>query len=247
MRDLAGKVALVTGAGSGIGRAIALEFSSWGTMVAANDVDGERASDVVREINSRGGRAFACQGDVSERSSVDQMVARVSEELGALDILVNNAGFGHYTPFQSISEANWDRMIGVHLKGTFNVIQACLPHLKARQNARIINMASVAGLTGTPAHCHYSAAKAGIIGLTKALARELAAHKITVNAVAPGLIETPFMGLVEPKLVDVYLERTPLKRVGKPEEVAWVCLFLASERSEFVTGQVVSPNGGFVI
>lgn len=245
--DLSNKVAFVTGAGSGIGKAIALEFAKRGAAVALNDIKGDSLSALAREIERLGRGALACPGDVSVRAEIDKAVQAIREKFLRLDIVVNNAGFGHYAPFENLTESDWDRMLNVHLKGCFNVIQAALPTLKASKAPRIINMASVAGLTGTPTHCHYSAAKGGIIGLTKALAKELAQYGITVNAVAPGLVKTPFADLVAPALVDVYLQRTPLKRLGEPEDVTGICAFLASEEASFFTGQVISPNGGFVI
>lgn len=247
MKDLDGKAALVTGAGSGIGQAIAKDLAAAGVHVAVNDLSREGCERAASLITSQGGTAISVPGDVSDRAAVKKFVASAVEGLGKLDIVVNNAGIGHYVPFAELKEQDWDRMIAVHLKGTFNVIQEALPHLKSSTGGRIINMASVAGMTGTPTHCHYSAAKGGIIGLTKALAKEFAADGITVNALAPGLVDTPFADLVSQKLIDVYLERTPLKRMGTPEEVAWVSLFLASARSSFITGQVISPNGGFLI
>jgi 3-oxoacyl-[acyl-carrier protein] reductase len=244
--ELESLTALVTGAGSGIGRAIAVEFARSGARVFVNDVRSGAADDTIEIIAREGGRASAAIADVTSRPQVDEMVSAVTSS-GILHILVNNAGFGQYKPFEQLTEGDWDRMLSVHLKGAFNCTQSALPALKASGRGRIINIASVAGLTGTPTHCHYSAAKSGLIGLTKALAREVAASGITANAVAPGLTDTPFVAAVKPELQQAVLNRTPLNRMGKAEEAAWLCCFLASEKAAFITGQVISPNGGFLM
>ncbi len=245
--ELTGHIALVTGAGSGIGKAAAIELARSGARVAASDVNSTSVSSVVEEIKGVGGDAFCCTADVSVRSQVDKMIEAVTEALGKVDILVNNAGFGQYKPFETLTETDWDRMMAVHLKGAFNCAQAVLEQMKTAQWGRIVNMASVAGMTGTPTHCHYSAAKAGLIGFTKALARELAPHNITVNAVAPGLTDTPFIKAVKPELQQAVIDRTPMRRPASPQEVAWACCFLASDKAAYITGQVISPNGGFLM
>lgn len=244
--ELKGLAALVTGAGSGIGRAIAVELARGGARVLVNDMQPDAARDTIEVIHREGGEATSAIADVASRRYVDEMIG-VATATGPLHILINNAGFGQYKPFEQLTEDDWDRMLAVHLKGAFNCTQAALPSLKTSGRGRIINIASVAGLTGTPTHCHYSAAKGALIGLTKALAREVAAHGITVNAVAPGLTDTPFVKAVKPELQQVVLDRTPLRRMGKPEESAWLCAFLASDKAAFITGQIISPNGGFLM
>ena len=242
-----GDTVLVTGAGSGIGRAIALELARQGLAVGVNDSNSEAAESVCEEILRDSGRALSLPGDVSVGSDVAEMVARIAGAWVKLDILVNNAGFGQYAPFDEITEAQWDRMVAVHLKGAFNCIQAVLPPMKERGYGRIVLMSSVAGMTGTPSHAHYSMVKGGLIGLAKALAKEVARHGITVNALAPGMIETPFLNATTEELKDMYRSRTPLGRVGVPEDVAQVCSFLVSEGADYITGQVISPNGGYLI
>lgn len=244
--ELKDSVALVTGAGSGIGSAIALDLARAGARVLVNDLAVDSAEETVEAIKRNGGRATAAIADVSSRRSVKEMFDTIIAN-GPLQILINNAGFGQYKPFEELSENDWDRMLAVHVKGAFNCTQACLAKLKESGRGRIINIASVAGLTGTPTHCHYSAAKGALIGLTKALARELAVHGITVNAVAPGLTDTPFIKAVRPELRQAVLDRTALKRMGRAEETAWLCSFLASGKASFITGQVISPNGGFLM
>jgi 3-oxoacyl-[acyl-carrier protein] reductase len=242
-----GEAVLVTGAGSGIGRAIALELARQGLAVGVNDAIAEAAASVCEEILGDGGRALPLPADVSVAADVGRMAARATAEWGVLDVLVNNAGFGQYAPFEEISEAQWDRMVAVHLKGAFNCIQAVLPGMKKRAYGRIVLMSSVAGMTGTPSHAHYSMVKAGLIGLAKALAKEVARDGITVNALAPGMIETPFLSATTEEIKDMYRSRTPLGRVGLPEDVAGVCSFLVSEGADYITGQVISPNGGYLI
>ena len=175
------------------------------------------------------------------------MLTRVTDAWSSLDVLVNNAGFGQYAPFEAITEAQCDRMIAVHLKGAFNCVQAVLPGMKRSGFGRIVLMSSVAGMTGTPSHAHYSMVKGGLIGLAKALAKEVARDGITVNALAPGMIETPFLNATTEELKEMYRARTPLGRVGTPEDVAQVCAFLVSAGADYITGQVISPNGGYLI
>jgi 2-hydroxycyclohexanecarboxyl-CoA dehydrogenase len=239
-----GKVAVVTGGASGIGRAIARRLARDGAAVAIVDVDAAAGERVAAEV---GTRALAVPADVVDTSAVARAVERVRAALGPVGVLVNAAGIASFVPFADMTEAAWDRMIAVHLKGTYNCIRAVLPDMLAAGAGRIVNIASVAGLNGGGAGLsHYAAAKAGIIGLTKTLGVELAPHGITTNAIAPGLIDTPLLdrsGMPQ-EVRQLVVGRTPVGRIGTSEDIAAACAYLASDEASFVTGQVVSPNGG---
>jgi NAD(P)-dependent dehydrogenase (short-subunit alcohol dehydrogenase family) len=245
---LEGKVALVTGAGSGIGRAIAVKFATEGAAVAVGDINEETAAATAEKVRSAGVAGLSVKADVSSSKETQNMVARAVAELGRIDILVNNAGVGDYKPFLEITEEAWDRLLSIHLKGAFNCTKAVLGDMLARRSGCIVNISSLAGTTGTPFHVHYSAAKAGIIGLTKALAKEIARHGIRVNAVAPGWIDTPLGHQAE----DFFARLTSRNRIvnpplgvsGTPEDIAAACTYLASDEAGYVTGPVLSPNGG---
>jgi NAD(P)-dependent dehydrogenase (short-subunit alcohol dehydrogenase family) len=239
----------VTGAGSGIGEAIAVDLAARGADVAVLEIDPAKARAVADRVAAHGVTGVPVAVDVASFEAVHAAFGEVFEALGRVDVLVNNAGVADYTPFWELTEQAWDRMIGVHLKGTFNCTSAVIPGMRERRYGRIINMASVAGLTGTPTHAHYSAAKGGLIGLTKALAKEVGDCGITVNAIAPGFIDTAITqspGFPK-ELVEAALERIPVKGGGTVEDVAYVTAFLAAEQARFITGQVISPNGGYVI
>jgi NAD(P)-dependent dehydrogenase (short-subunit alcohol dehydrogenase family) len=239
-----GKVAVVTGGASGIRRAIALRLARDGAAVGVLDVDGAAAERVTAEF---GGRALAVVADVADARAVAAAVERVRGTLGPVCVLVSAAGIASFVPFADMTETAWDRMIAVHLKGTYNCIRAVLPDMLAAGAGRIVNIASVAGLNGGgPGLSHYAAAKSGIIGLTKTLGLELAPHGITTNAIAPGLIDTPLLdrsGMPE-RVRQLIVDRTPVGRIGKPDDIAAACAYLVSDEASFVTGQVVSPNGG---
>jgi len=198
-------------------------------------------------VRGLGVRGAAVEIDVSSADRVGAGIERVRKELGPIAILVNVAGIGEFVPLMQMTEAQWDRMLGVHLKGTFNTTRACVPDMIAAGWGRIVNVASVAGLNGGgPGLSHYAAAKAGIIGFTRAIAQELGPMGITVNAVAPGLIDTPMIRTAgaPDSLYDAVVKRTPVRRLGQPEDIAVAAAFLTSDDAGFTTGQVLSPNGG---
>jgi NAD(P)-dependent dehydrogenase (short-subunit alcohol dehydrogenase family) len=245
-----GRVGLVTGGGSGIGRAVALRLARAGADVAVLDLNAGGAEGVAAEVRSAGCRAVAVPVDVSVAASVAAAVERVAAELGRIEVCVNSAGIADFTAFTDLDEARFDRMIAVHLKGTYLVCRAVVPAMIAARSGRIVNISSAAGLNGGgPGLAHYAAAKAGIIGLTKSLALELGPYGITVNAIAPGLIDTPLIRQAgaPADLYDAIVARIPVRRIGRPEDIAAACAYLASEEAAFCTGQVLSPNGGAVV
>ena len=248
--SLSGKNAVVTGGASGIGRGICLRLAHDGANVGILDLDVAGAEKVAEEIKALGRNAVACQVDVANRTQVDAAVERVRKELGPIHILVNDAGIGEFAPLAQMSEEQWDRMIAIHLKGTFNCTKAAIQDMVDAKWGRIVSISSVAGPGGGPGLVHYSAAKAGIIGFTKALAQEVGPIGITVNAIAPGLIDTPILrksDLPEEQVrgfIETIVGRTPMRRVGVPDDIAAACAYLVSEEASFFTGQVVSPNGG---
>jgi 3-oxoacyl-[acyl-carrier protein] reductase len=268
MERLAGKIALITGGGAGLGAAIARRFAQEGAEVVINDVNAKAAEAVAKET---GGSSIVA--DVSDSAAVRSMFASIRERLGRLDVLVNNAGIGfedeasqrrfnevaarqmaelaaggpiqtHWDFTESLSDEAWHRMIAVHLHGTFYCTREALGIMSRQDSGVIINMGSIMGTTGGAGASHYCAAKGGILGLTRSLARELATRNIRVNAIAPGWIDT---ALTEPirELRSLLEAQTPLGRFGEPDDVAWAAVYLASEEARFVTGQVLSPNGGF--
>jgi len=243
---LSGRNAMVTGGASGIGRAICLRLAREGTDVAVLDLDQAGGRQVADEVGALHRRAVAVEADVASAASVAAAVERVHSALGPVHILVNDAGIAGLVPLQDMSEEQWDRMIAVHLKGAFNCTRTILGDMLATGWGRIVNVSSVAGLSGAPELVHYSAAKAGLIGFTKALAAEVGPRGITVNAIAPGLIDTPLLqrsGWPD-SLTRAVIAQNPIKRIGTPEDIAAACAYLVSEEASYVTGQVLSPNGG---
>jgi len=244
--SLGGRSAVVTGGASGIGRSICLRLARDGADVAIFDVDAAGARAVAREAAALGRRTLAVEVDVASAASVEAGVARVHAELGPVHILVNDAGIAEFVPLLQMTEAQWDRMIAVHLKGTFNCTRALLPDMTAAGWGRIVNVSSVGGLRGGIALTHYAAAKAGVIGFTKALAQEVGPRGVTVNAIAPGLIDTPLLRRsgVPDQILQFAVTQAPARRLGVPEDIAAACAYLVSEEASFFTGQVMSPNGG---
>ena len=246
--SLENKVALVTGGSRGIGRAIALEFAARGAAVVVNyNKSPEAAEDVVKKIKDAGGKAAAAQADVSDIKQAEALVKFTVETFGDLSILVNNAGITRDQVIMLMPEADWDAVIDTNLKSTFNCSKAAVKHMMRKRVGRIINMASVAGQMGNPGQTNYSASKAGQIGFTKALAREVAARNITVNAIAPGFIDTEILDVITPEVLEAALKMVPLARKGKPEEIAYAAAFLASDEAAYITGQVLGVDGGMAM
>ncbi|WP_374721907.1 3-oxoacyl-[acyl-carrier-protein] reductase [Peribacillus tepidiphilus] len=245
---LEGKRALVTGASRGIGREIALELAAQGADVAVNYAGSEaKAMEVVDAIKAMGRNAIAIQCDVSNSESVTNMVKKVIEEFGALDILVNNAGITRDNLLMRMKEEEWDDVINTNLKGVFLCTKAVTRQMMKQRYGRIINVASIVGVSGNPGQANYVAAKAGVIGLTKTTAKELAARNITVNAVAPGFITTDMTDKLTEDVKQAMLSQIPLARFGEPKDIAKVVTFLASDDSSYMTGQTLHIDGGMVM
>jgi len=245
---LLNRVAVVTGGSRGIGRAIALELAARGAAVVVNyNHSPERAEELVKEIQSAGGRAAAFQADVSNYEAAQSLVKFGVETFGDLHILVNNAGITRDMVIMMMPEADWDAVIDANLKSTFNCAKAAVKHMLRKRYGRIVNIASIAGQMGNPGQTNYSASKAGQIGFTKALAREVAARNITVNAVAPGFIDTEILNAMPEGALDSALKLVPLARTGKPQEIAYAVAFLASDQAAYITGQVLGVDGGMAM
>ncbi len=243
-----GRVALVTGASRGIGRAIALRLAASGHAVAVNYArSSEAAQAVVERIQAAGGRAQAVRADVSSPEEVAKMLETVQRELGDVDILVNNAGVIRDTLLLRMKDEDWNRVVEINLDGVFNCTRACLRAMMKRRWGRIVNITSVVALVGSPGQANYCAAKAGILGFTKAVAREVASRGITVNAVAPGLIETDMTGQMSAKRRDQVLQGIPMGRIGTGEDVAALVDFLVSEAAGYITGQTIAVDGGMTM
>ncbi|NLP44429.1 MAG: 3-oxoacyl-[acyl-carrier-protein] reductase [Peptococcaceae bacterium] len=242
---LKGKTALVTGASRGIGKAIALKLAAEGANVVINyGQNREEAAKTAAEIEALGVRALIVQADVSSFVQAKELVDRAKQEFNTLDILVNNAGITRDGLLMRMSEQDFDQVIEVNLKGIFNVTRQVVPLMVKQRSGRIINITSVVGLLGNPGQTNYAASKAGIIGFTKALAKEIGSRGITVNAVAPGFIETAMTAALPEKTVEAIKENITLKKLGKPQNVADAVYFLASDLGEYITGQVLSVDGG---
>ncbi len=247
MGKLDAKSALVTGGNTGIGRAICLALAAEGADVAVNYIAREEAAHaLVREIQAKGRKAAALKADVSDEAQVKGLVGGALKALGAIDILINSAGIQQPRPFLEMTADDWDRMMAVHLRGTFLTCRYVAPHMVARKSGRIINMASQFAYNGREHYAHYSAAKGGILVFTRIIAKELGPHEITVNAVAPGYIDTGFDPLPE-ETKRRMAAALPLRRLGHPDDVAPMFVFLASDEARYLTGQTLSPCGGEIM
>lgn len=241
------KVALVSGAGRGIGREIALELAKAGCTVICVSRNESSCGSVAEEIRACGGKAESFAFDVSDSGQVKEKCAGVLKKYGAVDILVNNAGITRDNLLMRMSDEEWNAVISTNLSSCFYLSRNLVRAMMGKRWGRIINISSVSGIAGNAGQANYSAAKAGIIGFTKTLARELAARNITANAVAPGFIETDMTAKLPENIMEAAKAAIPLKRFGKPDDIARVCAFLASEEASYITGQVISVNGGLVI
>jgi 3-oxoacyl-[acyl-carrier protein] reductase len=245
---LRGKVALITGSGSGMGQAHAVLMAERGAEVVVHDLNAEGAQETAERVRAVGGKPLVFAEDVTDIRAMAAVVRQVEAELGRLDILVNNAGIGQHRAIEEITEADFDRMFDVHVKGTFFTTQAVVPGMKQRRYGKIVNISSIWGMVGAATASHYCAAKAALLGFTKAWAKELAPYNIHVNAVAPGGVLTPMPIKVQGmEKIREKEKKVPLGRWATPEEIAYTVAFLASPEADFITGQVVSPNGGETI
>ena len=246
------RVAVVTGAASGMGLAIARHLAARGDRVGVLDRNGEAALRAAKDLRESGAAAIAVETDVTDRTAVDAALDEVRAQLGPIGIMVTSAGLDAFEPFAEITVESWERLLAVNLTGTFHCLQAAVPDMLAARWGRMVTIASSSAQSGAPRMAHYVASKAGVIGLTKALALELAPHGITVNTIPPGMIDTPMLRRAEAdgdigKLDKVVPRVIPVGRAGTPEDIAATCGFLCSDEAGFITGQVVGVNGGMVL
>ena len=245
---LKGKCAIVTGAAKGIGKAIALKLASLGANIVLNYRSSEeKAIETENEIRALGVEVLRVKGDISNISDVENLINSAKEKFGKIDIMVNNAGITKDTLILRMKEEDFNSVIDVNLKGVFNCLKTITPVMVRQKSGKIINLSSVVGIAGNAGQVNYAASKAGVIGMTKSLAKEIGARGITVNAVAPGFIETDMTEVLGEKFKEETKKAIPLKRLGKPEDVANVVAFLASEDADYITGQVIQVDGGMVM
>lgn len=242
-----GKTALVTGCGRGIGKAIALTLALQGADIILNDVDKDSVEGLAREIQDLGRKTLVHTGSIGEKQDVETLFAELKKKFTRLDILVNNAGITRDNMLLKMTDQEWDQVMDINLKGVFLCTRQAAALMKEQNYGRIVNLTSVSALMGNVGQVNYAASKAGVIGMTKTLARELARYQITVNAVAPGFIDTPMTASIPENLRQAMILGIPLGRIGNPQDVANVVKFLASDESAYVTGQIISCNGGLYI
>ncbi len=241
------KVALVTGSAQGIGREIALLFAKEGADVVISDINLEKAGKTSSEITALGRKSLALELDVSQQPKVEEAVNKILDKFGKVDILVNNAGITRDGLLLRMSESDWDAVINVNLKGTFNCTKAVSKAMIKQRSGKIVNIASIIGIIGNAGQANYSASKAGVIALTKTTAKELASRNVNVNAVAPGFIQTEMTARLSEEIKAKILELIPLNKLGNPADVANACLFLASQEANYITGQTIVVDGGMVM
>ena len=242
------KVMVITGASRGIGAQIALSAASKGYITVINYNNSQKnAEELCQRIKNFGGECIAVKADISNSNDVKVLYEKSISLTGNVDVLVNNAGISSFSLFTDINEDLWDRTFDVNVKGNFLVSRAYIPNMVHRKNGKIINISSIWGICGSSCEVHYSASKAAIIGMTKALAKELGPSGITVNCIAPGIIDTEMNSAVSKEDMQTLIDETPIQRIGTPSDVAKLVLFLASDGADFITGQEISPNGGVVI
>jgi len=246
--DLADKIAVVTGSSRGVGRAVALGFAAEGANVVVNYTSNQNAADEVVGIITRMGRqAIAVKADVAQKDDVERLFGQALDTFGKIDVLVNNAGFTRPALMLKMTEEQWDQVVDIHMKGAFLCAQAAGNHMKGQQTGKIINVTSVAGLVGTVGQINYSAAKGGIISMTKSMARELARYNVCVNVISLGIVATDMTEKIrtDEKLKEIYMNRILLKRFAEPEDISPAFVFLASDASNYITGQLLCVDGGY--
>ena len=237
-------MALVTGAAQGIGKAVALLLARNGADIVVSDINLEKAEETAKEVQVLGRKALAIKVDVAKSNDVDKMVQAILAQFGHIDILINNAGIARDKLILRMTEEDWDVVLNINLKGTFNCTKAVVRHMSKQKSGKIVNIASVVGEMGNAGQGNYAASKAGVIGFTKTIAREFAQRGINVNVIAPGYIETPMTEALPDKVKEDLKRLIPMDRLGKPEDVAEAVLFLVSESANYITGQVLNVNGG---
>ncbi|UCE41251.1 MAG: 3-oxoacyl-[acyl-carrier-protein] reductase [Candidatus Aminicenantes bacterium] len=242
--DFSGKVSIVTGASQGIGEAIALDLAKNGAETILVDIQKQKLDMVTGKIKDKGGKAFAFEADVTDTAQITSLMEKLVQDHGAIHHLVNNAGITRDSLLMRMKEEEWDSVLEVNLKGVFNFSRALIRHMIRNRYGRIVNISSVVGLTGNPGQTNYSASKAGVLGFTKSLAREVASRGITVNAIAPGFIATAMTENLPEEIQKQFLSVIPVGRFGTPNEVAQTVRFLLSEEASYITGQVININGG---